>query len=232
MAKKKISYLCTSCGSEFGKWLGRCPQCEEWNTVVEAKAEPGSVRRPVEVTPLAKVSFEEITRLSTGIREFDQVCGGGIVPGSVVLVGGEPGIGKSTLVYELYKPVIEEHGYFVSGQFDQDKQDVPYAPLLQALQPVIQQILAEHETQIALWKDKLFLHAKGIISFTIERARRNASEISHPRKNDIHQTIIKLIHSFSAQCRIASDGLSLAEFKRRDGFFGSPNSWPLSAYKA
>ncbi len=101
MAKKKNLFSCTACGEEFSKWMGRCPACGEWNTVVEAvipsKPAPGGSA----VIRLSAVETESARRLTTGITEFDLVCGGGLVPGSVILVGGEPGIGKSTLALQV-----------------------------------------------------------------------------------------------------------------------------------
>ena len=102
MAKKKTSYLCTACGSGSAKWFGRCPSCEEWNTLVEVDNEAPKANRPAPtVVALSEVKETELVRITTGIEEFNLVCGGGIVPGSVILVGGEPGIGKSTLALQV-----------------------------------------------------------------------------------------------------------------------------------
>lgn len=101
MAKKKLLYTCLSCGEEFGKWNGRCTACGEWNTVTEVPQKPASVNIDARAIPLCEVGSESLQRITTGISEFDLVCGGGLVPGSVVLVGGEPGIGKSTLAMQI-----------------------------------------------------------------------------------------------------------------------------------
>jgi DNA repair protein RadA/Sms len=104
MARPATSFLCQSCGHESLTWSGRCGGCGEWNTLVEAPKEPpasaGGGRRRAERTrpvPLREVSAPEVDRLRTGIAELDRVLGGGLVPGSLVLLGGSPGIGKSTL---------------------------------------------------------------------------------------------------------------------------------------
>ena len=111
MAKaKKSVFFCQNCGHEESKWLGQCPACGEWNTFVEEKIGSGvtkgtmasarSVRESVQeakVVPLNEVTADDDARIRTGIHELDRVLGGGIVPGSLVLVGGDPGIGKSTL---------------------------------------------------------------------------------------------------------------------------------------
>src|SRR5213082_3131456 len=114
MAKTKTVYRCSECGAEYSKWQGRCDSCGEWNTLVEEMVAPkvavgagGSARRiggmrtlgeggNVAATPrLRDVSGSETKRWKTGLDEFDFVIGGGIVPGSMLLIGGEPGIGKS-----------------------------------------------------------------------------------------------------------------------------------------
>jgi len=105
-SKVKTLYLCQQCGYQSIKWTGRCPGCEQWNTLVEELVEPSSATnaQPFEVvspTLLADVSMEDAARLRTGLGEFDRVLGGGLVPGSVTLVGGEPGIGKSTLLLSV-----------------------------------------------------------------------------------------------------------------------------------
>ncbi len=110
MAKGKNVYSCTECGAQSPKWQGQCPDCGAWNSMVETLAVPeerkgrlggyaGSAGS-VEVQNLLEVSPEEVNRLSTGSSEFDRVLGGGLVPGSVVLLGGDPGIGKSTLLLQ------------------------------------------------------------------------------------------------------------------------------------
>ena len=108
MAKaKKSIYFCQNCGHEESKWLGQCPMCKEWNTFVEEKVSTpvsgvsrgSSVAKPKsQVVTLSSVSTTDEERTKTGIKELDRVLGGGIVQGSLVLVGGDPGIGKSTLL--------------------------------------------------------------------------------------------------------------------------------------
>ena len=107
-SKKEIEYLCTECGNTTPKWVGKCPFCGAWNTLKERAVEPvntGAARGgrglggPVhQVVPLRDVATEDTRRLSTANAEFDRVLGGGLAPGSLVLIGGDPGIGKSTLV--------------------------------------------------------------------------------------------------------------------------------------
>lgn len=107
MAKaKKSVYFCQNCGHEESKWLGQCPACKEWNTFVEEKITPVDARavkerRKTQVVTLSSVETDEDDRMLTGIEELDRVLGGGIVKGSLVLVGGDPGIGKSTLLLQV-----------------------------------------------------------------------------------------------------------------------------------
>jgi DNA repair protein RadA/Sms len=102
MARQKKYYVCSSCGTDYPKWLGKCSVCGEWNTITEAETSPDSPPESnSETVPLAQVKITGTERLMTGIGEFNLVCGGGLVPGSVILIGGEPGIGKSTLALEI-----------------------------------------------------------------------------------------------------------------------------------
>ena len=111
MAKSTSRYFCKECGYESAKWLGQCPSCRAWNTFVEepvAKASPASgfsrntVSRPPRQRPVRvdEIALEKEDRIPTGFQELDRVLGGGVVPGSVTLIAGEPGIGKSTLLLQ------------------------------------------------------------------------------------------------------------------------------------
>jgi DNA repair protein RadA/Sms len=110
MAKIRTQFLCNHCGSIHPKWLGKCPDCGTWNSLEaytppapDARAERagGDLAAAAEALPIGQIDESQIPRLTTGIGEFDRVLGGGIVPGSVVLIGGEPGIGKSTLLLQV-----------------------------------------------------------------------------------------------------------------------------------
>ena len=105
MSKSRIKYICSNCGYESLRWLGKCPECESWNSFTEEVIET-SKRKPVitkskfELNTIETISAHEEDRIKTGINEFDRVLGGGLMPGSVVLLGGDPGIGKSTLAMQ------------------------------------------------------------------------------------------------------------------------------------
>ena len=127
MAKKTSAFFCSECGYESAKWMGQCPACKAWNSFVEEPvkktAAPGRAERsgPLKAqkaTPLREVSSDGEARVSSGMEEFDRVLGGGIVPGSLILVGGDPGIGKSTILLQVCK-FLAEHGsrvLYISGE--------------------------------------------------------------------------------------------------------------------
>ena len=100
MARPRRSFVCEACGARHGQWSGRCDVCGEWNTVSRAPAEVAQLdgAPAVQAVELAEVTGEPVDRIPTGMPEFDRVLGGGVVPGSLVLLGGDPGIGKSTLL--------------------------------------------------------------------------------------------------------------------------------------
>ncbi|MEG2987153.1 MAG: DNA repair protein RadA, partial [Lachnospiraceae bacterium] len=124
MAKaKKSVYFCQNCGHEEGKWLGQCPMCKEWNTFVEekmttTKSTTAKQVKDAEVVTLSNVKMEQEERMQTRIAELDRVLGGGIVSGSLILVGGDPGIGKSTLLLQVCQHLgAEKHRVlYISGE--------------------------------------------------------------------------------------------------------------------
>ena len=107
MAKIKTIYSCTECGATSPKWQGQCPGCNEWNTLVETVAEKAptnsrfeSLAPTARLQNLSEIEAREVDRIATGVGEFDRALGGGLVNGAVVLIGGDPGIGKSTLLLQ------------------------------------------------------------------------------------------------------------------------------------
>ena len=124
MAKTaRTIFVCNECGYESAKWLGKCPACNSWNTFFEQKIEKVTengvkkLKEKVEPKALNTYKGQEISRISTGFGELDRVLGGGLVKGSLILLGGEPGIGKSTLIIELCDKIKGEGKVlYVSGE--------------------------------------------------------------------------------------------------------------------
>lgn len=124
MKKNATLFFCQNCGYESAKWMGQCPACREWNTFAEEPKAPsskgraaraGELREPI---ALSEIRSDDQERLPTGMAELDQVLGGGIVPGSLVLVGGDPGIGKSTLLLQVCRALSErlDQILYISGE--------------------------------------------------------------------------------------------------------------------
>src|SRR5438105_1660961 len=159
----KTVFVCEQCGSESPKWLGRCPDCGEWNSFAEERAQenggapPSSHRYALAgargaATLYADVRVEQHARLTTGIDEFDRVLGGGIVPGSLVLLGGEPGIGKSTLLLQAAASMAHAIGpvLYSSGEESEhqvksrgERLGVGDAPLYLLAETCLERILEE-----------------------------------------------------------------------------------------
>ncbi len=125
MPKQRVKYVCQQCGAESTRWMGKCPNCGSWNSYVEtleASAAPAPTRHAVggrsEPTALPQIKADAYARLPVGNAEFSRVLGGGIVPGSLVLIGGDPGIGKSTLLLQVAAQVASSAGgvLYVSGE--------------------------------------------------------------------------------------------------------------------
>ncbi len=126
MPKAKTKFICQQCGASHSKWSGRCDNCGEWNTLVEQSvasgsssvAKAGSSGKPLAVQSIKDVAGEDISkRLGTGVRDLDDVLGGGVLPGAVMLLAGQPGIGKSTLLLQVTAHVAKQHRVlYVSGE--------------------------------------------------------------------------------------------------------------------
>ena len=123
MSKFKTVYTCKNCGYTSYQWVGQCPSCSEWNTFIEdvisakeSKSSSSGTRAPMQPVKLSDVMSSPLERVSSGIGEFDRVLGGGFVPGQVVLLAGEPGIGKSTILTEIAKNLKDINVLYVCGE--------------------------------------------------------------------------------------------------------------------
>ena len=161
MAKIKVAFVCQECGAQSPKWLGRCSDCGAWNSIVEERAPEGAAgdaHRFARIGPApgarlySDVEIEQHPRISTGIGEFDRVLGGGIVPGSLVLLGGEPGIGKSTLLLQAAANLARSTGpvLYSSGEESEhqikgrgERLGVADAPLYLLAETCLERILEE-----------------------------------------------------------------------------------------
>jgi DNA repair protein RadA/Sms len=120
LSKNRIKYVCSNCGYESLRWIGKCPSCESWNTFTEELIEEkkSSIKKNIDTTRITKLNTSQIEsekRIITNIEEFDRVLGGGLMPGSIVLIGGDPGIGKSTLVMQAASRINDDVLY-VTGE--------------------------------------------------------------------------------------------------------------------
>ena len=161
MTASRTVFVCQSCGAQSQKWLGRCADCGEWNSLVEEQVRsvarasdearyPGQA--PATAKRIAEIEVADANRLATGIDEFDRVLGGGIVPGSLVLLGGEPGIGKSTLLLQAAAQTAGRIGsvLYASGEESEhqikargDRIRVGDAPLYLLAETCLERILEE-----------------------------------------------------------------------------------------
>lgn len=122
MSKTKSIFVCKDCGYESTKWLGQCPSCESWNSFIEDVVMPSkssytkSTNRTIAPVELSKISVSKTKRISSNISEFDRVLGGGFVPGQVILLSGDPGIGKSTLLTEIAKNLKKIRVLYICGE--------------------------------------------------------------------------------------------------------------------
>lgn len=127
MGKSKTAYVCSDCGADYAKWQGQCVSCREWNTLtrlsIGAKRSQSVMRSAgftgitAEAKTLDQIDLQRVPRLITGIKEFDRVLGGGLVPGSAVLIGGSPGAGKSTLLIQIMCAMAQHHtALYVTGE--------------------------------------------------------------------------------------------------------------------
>ncbi|MDR0927497.1 MAG: DNA repair protein RadA [Ignavibacteria bacterium] len=149
--KQKLIYICQNCGFESPRWIGKCPQCNEWNTFIEdvtVTKKPSTATKigASNITTLADISTDAEYRINTGITEFDRVLGGGIIPGSLVLVGGDPGIGKSTLMLQLCSNIPQAQPLYITGE--ESLQQIKYRSMRLPKMDTSLQLLAETNVEL------------------------------------------------------------------------------------
>ena len=124
MARRETTFICQDCGAAYGRWQGKCDACGQWNTIAEeiSSSLQVSARAPRKgrlfaLEPLAGAGHDA-PRLASGLAEFDRVTGGGLVPGSALLIGGDPGIGKSTIILQALGEYVKRggHAIYISGE--------------------------------------------------------------------------------------------------------------------
>src|SRR5687768_18187110 len=195
VAKAKTQFLCNSCGSVHPKWMGKCPDCGTWDSLEEYKAptpdsRADSVRGPAglssdptgdlarggEAVTLDEIDDADTPRRSTGIGEFDRVLGGGVVPGSAVLVGGEPGIGKSTLLLQVAHELARERDGQTATQLEKASRKKAADPVGAALAPKVLYVTSEESArQTKLRASRLGVEAGGLLIL----AETNVERIVH-----------------------------------------------------
>jgi DNA repair protein RadA/Sms len=215
MAKVKTNYTCTECGGISNKWAGQCPACGQWNTLVETLIEPAGVNRlsqhtglaqTAPVLSLADIEAVDVPRFGTGIEEFDRVLGGGLVPGGVVLIGGDPGIGKSTLLLQALanlsrsKKVLYVSGEESGAQIALRARRLAVEAKDLQLQAEIQlekilQTLAEHKPDVAVIDSIQTVYSDALSSApgSVAQVRECAAQLTRTAKQS-GTTIIMVGH--------------------------------------
>ena len=195
MAKEKTVYVCSNCGQESPKWVGKCPSCGEWNTYVEEVIRKEVVnKRPVsgietekpKPIVLSEIEADDEPRIDLHDEELNRVLGGGLVPGSLVLIGGEPGIGKSTLVLQTVLHIPEKRVLYVSGE-ESARQLKLRADRLSHLLPLLPG-----------WQDKsqtphvpFFLRSYGL---WWKRSAHALQEFPYNRQGKVHRSVCSRLH--------------------------------------
>ena len=221
MARNKTEYVCQSCGAASPKWVGQCADCGAWNSLVETQAAPRVARAggisgtaSGRVQRLQEVSAEESRRMSTGIAEVDRVFGGGIVPGGVCLLGGDPGIGKSTLLLQVLSGMQDRAAtLYVTGEeslaqvrLRAQRLGLPNLDVPVLAETGVEQILA----QLALLKpafvvidsvQTLYCDALDSAPGSVSQLRESAAQLVRHAK--AHQTAIVLVGHVTKEGAIA-----------------------------
>jgi len=200
--KKKTHFVCQMCGYQSSKWMGKCPSCNEWNTLVEEEmVSPGKAKNAFSVgiggegevpQPIGEVVMSETSRIKTEIGEFDRVLGGGVVSGSAILIGGDPGIGKSTLLLQALNKIAsaDYKVLYISGE-ESVRQTKMRAERLSALSPQLF-VLAENSLEKIL-KEVKTLKPKVIVIDSIQTVFTNELQSAPGSIGQVRESSARLV---------------------------------------
>lgn len=215
MAKSKVAYVCNECGAEFSRWQGQCAECKAWNTITEIRVGTSAITQKglrtgyagalsSKVQTLADVSLAELPRISSGYKELDRVLGGGIVPGSAMLIGGHPGAGKSTLLLQTMCSLAERMPVlYVTGEeslqqvaMRAHRLGLPNDKLRMLAETSVEQIchLALHEKPAVMVIDSIqVMHVADVSSApgSVSQVRESAAQLTRFAKQ--HQVAIFMV---------------------------------------
>jgi len=224
MAKSDIAFVCQNCGTPFPRWQGKCNSCGEWNSLVEElvttptksalKKDSGT-----EVISISDVDLKEVKRLPTGLSELDLVLGGGIVPGSVILIGGDPGIGKSTLSLQLAQILAKANHkiYYVTGE-----ESLPQIRMrAQRLGSLNENLLVQAETKLEAITHQLKKLGKEIKLLIIDSIQTIAREEIPSGPGSVAQ-IRECAHALSEVAKKNNFALVLVGHVTKDGMIAGP----------
>ena len=186
MSKIKTYFQCQACGYGSPKWLGKCPDCSAWNSFTEERELPKSLKSPAiagsasSPQPLNTVTSIQAQRITTDIAEFDRVLGGGLISGAMILIGGDPGIGKSTLVLQAASRIADKMGsvLYVSGEESAEQILKNKGPEITDMRVVVDRRPAGVERNLSRLKRREFLEfsSEGVMEFyhlTLSSSRRS-----------------------------------------------------------
>jgi DNA repair protein RadA/Sms len=198
MAKPKEAYICQNCGAASPKWQGQCPACDEWNTLVAEMVQPksrfGAAPRSGDgalATTLATQAIEEMPRLTTGSGELDRVLGGGLVPGSVSLIGGDPGIGKSTLMLQA-AAALNDSGPVLYATGEESLKQVALRARRLGLQTATAGLIAETSVQ-EIVRAAIALAARVLIVDSIQTMRCDGIESAPGAVSQLRESAAELV---------------------------------------
>ena len=223
MTKQKTVYVCSNCGAESAKWIGRCPSCGEWNTYHEEIVAPSSSKTESFSTSSEKkrpelinnIKVSDRVRISTGINELDRVLGGGMVGGSLILSGGEPGIGKSTLALQMALSMKQGPVLYVSGEESEEQIGLR----AQRIHGTEQNCLVISETEL----ENIFVHANNvnpslIIVDSIQTISSNVLESSAGTVSQVRECASMLLK----YCKATGIPIILIGHITKDGSLAGP----------